>query len=108
MRSRRGTRSAAAFPTLLLIPSTPGTTSGTTAAPTGTENVGVYSAIAISTRVNIVREQVTKIVKDVWAIDYRFSELKDSLSKIKDKLAFIKRGIIALICNTRLLDIEFK
>jgi len=56
MRSRRGTRSAAAPPTLLLIPGTPSATSGTTAAPAGTENVGVYLAIAVSARVNIVRK----------------------------------------------------
>jgi len=108
MRSRRGIRSAAASPTLLLIPSTPGAASGTTAAPAGTENVGVYLAIAVSARVNIVREQVTKIAKDVRAIDCRLSKLKDSLSEIKDELAFIRRGIIALVRNTGLLDIEFK
>jgi len=65
MRSRRDIRFAAAPSTLLLIPSTPGAASSITAAPTGTENVGVYLAIAISIRVNIVREQVTKIAKDV-------------------------------------------
>jgi len=65
MRSRRGIRSAATPPTLLLIPSTPGAASGTTAAPTGTENIRVYLAIAVSTCVNIVREQVTEIAKDV-------------------------------------------
>jgi len=51
---------------------------------------------------------VTKIAKDVWAIDRRLSKLKDSLSKIKDRLAFIRRSIIALIRNAGLLDIEFK
>jgi len=56
MRSRRGIHSAAAPPTLLLIPSTPSATFSTTAAPTGTENVGVYLAIAVSACVNIVRE----------------------------------------------------
>ena len=56
MRSRRGTRSAATPPTLLLIPSTPSATSSTTTAPAGMENVGVYLVIAISVRVNIVRE----------------------------------------------------
>jgi len=44
-------------------------------------------------------------VKDIWAIDCRLSELKDSLSKIKDKLAFIRRGITILIYNTGLLNI---
>ena len=56
IRSRRGTRSTTAPPTLLLIPSTPSTASSTTAAPAGTENVGVYLAIAVSARVNIVRK----------------------------------------------------
>jgi len=90
MRSRRGTYSATAPFTLLLIPGTPGTASGTTAAPAGTENVGVYSAIAVFVRVNIVYEQVTEIAKDVWAIDRWLSKLKDSLSEIKDELAFIR------------------
>jgi len=108
MRSRRGTRSAAAPPTLLLIPGTPGATSGTTAAPAGTENVGVYSAIAVSARVDIVRKQVTEMAKDVRAIDRRLSELEDSLSEIKDELAFMRRGITALVRNAGLLDIEFK
>jgi hypothetical protein len=65
MRSRGGTRSAATPPTLSLIPSTPSAASGTAAASAGTENVGVYSAIAVSARVDIVREQVTEIAKDV-------------------------------------------
>jgi len=108
MRSRRGTYSTAASSTLLLIPSTPSAASSTTAAPTSTENVRVYSAIAVSVRVNIVREQVTKIAKDIRAIDRWLSKLKDSLSKIKDRLAFIRRGITALIHNAGLLDIEFK
>jgi len=69
MRSRRGTCSAAAPFTLLLIPGTPSAASGTTTAPAGTENVGVYLAIAISVRVNIVCKQVTEIAKDVRAID---------------------------------------
>ena len=53
MRSRRGIRSAAFF-TFSLIPSTPGTVSGITATPTGIENIGVYLAITISIRVDIV------------------------------------------------------
>ena len=108
MRSYRGTRSTAAPFTLLLIPSTPGAASSTTTAPASTENVGVYLAITVSVHVNIVCEQVTKIAKDVQAIDRRLNELKDSLSKIKDRLAFIRRGIIALIRNAGLLNIEFK
>jgi len=56
MRSCRGIYSAAAPPTLLLIPSTPSTASSTTAAPASMENVRVYLAIAVFTRVNIVRE----------------------------------------------------
>ena len=54
VRSYKGIHSTAAPPTLLLIPSTPSTASGTTTTPTGTENVKVYSAIAISARVDIV------------------------------------------------------
>ena len=54
MHSRRGTRSAAAPPTtLLLIPSTPSTASGIIT-PTSIENVRVYLVIAVSVRVNIV------------------------------------------------------
>ena len=107
MCSRRGICFAAPF-TLLLIPSTPGAAFGTAATPAGMENVGVYSAIAVSARVDIVREQVTEIAKDVRAIDYRLSKLEDSLSEIKDKLAFMRRGITALVRNTRLSDMEFK
>ena len=94
--------------TLLLIPSTPGTASGTTTTPTSMENVRVYSAITISTRVNIAYKQVTKIIKDIQAVDYQLSKLKDSLNEIKDKLVFIRYSITALICNTRLLNMEFK
>ena len=54
IRSHRGTYSAAAFPTLLLIPSTPSAASSTTAAPASIENVRVYLAIAVSARVDIV------------------------------------------------------
>ena len=53
MYSRRGARSTAAPPTLLLIPSTPGATSGTIT-PTSIENIRAYLAIAISARGNIV------------------------------------------------------
>jgi len=48
------------------------------------------------------------MAKDIRAIDRRLSELKNSLSKIKDKLAFIRRSITALIRNAGLLNIEFK
>ena len=107
MRSRKGTRSIAAPPTLLLIPSIPSTTSSTIT-PTSTENIRVYLAITISVYINIVYKRVAKVVKDIWAIDYRLSKLKGSLSKIKDELAFIRRSITILIHNARLLDIEFK
>jgi hypothetical protein len=68
----------------------------------------VYLAIAISIYVNIVYKRVAKIVKDVRAIDNRLSKLKGSLSEIKDKLAFVRRGITVLIRNARLPDIELK
>ena len=68
----------------------------------------MYLAIAISARVNIVYKWVAKVVKDIRAIDYRLSKLKGSLSEIKDKLTFIRRGITTLIYNTGLLDIELK
>ena len=47
------------------------------------------------------------MARDVQAIDCRFNKFKDSLSKIKDKLAFLRRGVIILIRNTGLLDIEY-
>jgi len=68
----------------------------------------VYLVIAISIYVNIVYKRVAKVVKDIWAIDYWLSKLKGSLSKIKDKLIFIRCGITILIYNARLLDIELK
>jgi hypothetical protein len=40
-------------------------------------------------------------------MDRRFNKFKDSLSKIKDKLAFLRRSIIALIRNTGLPDIKY-
>ena len=64
MRSYKGTRSITTPPTLLLIPSTPSTTSSTIT-PTSTENVRVYLVITISTRVNIVCKRVAKVVKDI-------------------------------------------
>jgi hypothetical protein len=51
---------------------------------------------------------VAKIVKDIWAIDYRLSKLRGSLGKIKDKFTFIRRSITILIYNAKLLDIELK
>ena len=108
MRNHKGIRSIATPPTLLLIPSTPNTTSSTTITPTSTENIRVYLAIAISIYVNIVYKRVAKVVKDIWAIDNWLSKLKGSLSKIKNKLAFVRRGITILIRNARLLDIELK
>jgi len=54
VRSHRGTHSTTAPPTLSLIPNTPSATFSTTAAPASTENVKIYSAIAVSAHVNIV------------------------------------------------------
>jgi archaellum component FlaC len=68
----------------------------------------VYSAIAVSMRIDIVYKRVTDIAKDVRAIDRWFNNFKDSLSKIKDELAFLRRSIIALIHNARLPDIEYR
>ena len=107
MRSRKGTRSVAAPPTLLLIPSTPSTASSTIT-PTSTENIRVYLVITVSVYINIVYKRVAGVVKDIRAIDYRLSKLKGSLSKIKDKLTFIRRSITTLIRNAGLLDIELK
>ena len=107
MRNRKGIRSITTPPTLLLIPSTPSATSSTIT-PTSTENVRVYLVITISIYIDIVYKQVTKIVKDIQAIDRQLSRLKDSLNKIKDELVFIRCGITILIYNTRLLNIEFK
>jgi hypothetical protein len=67
----------------------------------------VYSAIAVSARINIVRERVTDMAKDVRAMDRQFNEFKDSLSEIKDELAFLRRGVIALVRNAGLPDIEY-
>ena len=39
-------------------------------------------------------------------MDYWLNKFKDSLSKIKDKLAFLKYSVIALIHNAGLLDIK--
>jgi hypothetical protein len=69
MRSYKGTRSIATSPTLLLIPSTSSTISGTIT-PTSIENIRVYLAITISIYINIVYKWVAKVVKDVRAIDH--------------------------------------
>ena len=81
-------------------------TLGTAAASTSTRSIRVYLTITISTRVNIVRERVTNMAKDVQAIDRQFNKFKDSLSKIKDKLAFLRRSVITLVYNAGLPDIE--
>jgi len=107
MHSRKGTHSVATPSTLLLIPSTPSAASSTIT-PTSTENIRVYLAITIPIYVNIVYKRVAKVVKDVRAIDHQLSKLKGSLSKIKDKLTFIRRGITTLIYNAGLPDIELK
>ena len=49
---------------------------------------------------------MTDIVKDVQAIDFQLNKFRNSLSEIKDKLAFLRRSVIILIYNTRLLDIK--
>ena len=46
--------------------------------------------------------------KDVQAMDCQLNWFEDSLSEIKDKLAFLRCGIIALIHSAGLLDIEYK
>ena len=67
-RGRRGTYSAAAPLTLLPITSTLSTTVTATAS-TSIESIGVYSAITVSIYINIVYKWVTKIAKDIQAID---------------------------------------
>ena len=81
-----------------MITSIPGTT---TTASASIEYVRVYLVITISTRINIVYKRVTNIAKDIRARDCR-------LNRFKDKLTFLRRGIIILIRNTRLPDIEYK
>ena len=46
------------------------------------------------------------MAKDIQAIDHQLNEFKNSLSEIKDELAFLRRGIIVLIYNAGLLDIK--
>ena len=68
----------------------------------------MYLAIAVFVCIDIVYKRVTNMVKDVRAMDRWFNKFEDSLSKIKDELAFLRRGVIALIRNARLLDIEYE
>jgi len=105
VRSHKGTHFTVAPPTFPLIPSTPSAVFSTVAAPTGIENIKMYLVIAVFARVDIIYKSVTKIVKDVWAIDRGLSKLKDSLSEIKDKFTFIRCGITIFIHNTGLLNI---
>jgi hypothetical protein len=51
---------------------------------------------------------MTDMAKDIQAIDCWLNEFEDSLSKIKDKPAFLRYSVIAFIHNTRLLDIKYK
>ena len=103
--NRGGICSAITPPTLLPITGTPGGGSGSNTT-IGIEYIEVYSAIAISIRVNIVYKRVTDIVKDVQAMDCQLNELEDFLNKIKDELAFLKYSVIALVRNVRLLNIK--
>ena len=64
MRGYRGTCSATAPLTLLLITSMLGAAI-TTAAFVSTESVRVYLVITVSVRINIVYKWVTDIAKDV-------------------------------------------
>ena len=56
----------------------------------------------------MVREQVTNIAKDIRAIDRWSNEFEDSLSEIKDDLAFLRRGVITLVRNAGLPNIEYE
>ena len=47
-------------------------------------------------------------MKDIQAMNCQLNRLKDSLNKINNKLAFIRRSITIFIYNARLPDIEFK
>ena len=58
-RSYKGTCSAVALPTLLPIAGKPG------AATAGREYIKVYSAIAVSACVNIVRKKVINMAEDI-------------------------------------------
>ena len=93
---------------LLPIVSTPAAAAITATASASTQYVGGYSAVAVSARVDMVREQVTDIAKDIRAMDRQLNEFEDSLSEIKDELAFLRRGVIALVHSAELPDIEYK
>ena len=41
-------------------------------------------------------------------MDCQLNEFEDFLSEIKDKLAFLRCGVIAFIHNAELLDIEYE
>ena len=107
MYGYRGIYFIAAHLTLLPIASMLDATIATTASG-GTGSIGVYSVIAISVCIDIVCKWVTDMVKDIQAIDCWFSKFKDFLSEIKDELAFLKYGIIALIYNTGLPNIKYR
>ena len=64
MYGRRGTYFTATPPTLLPIASTLGVAIAA-AASAGTRSVGVYLAITISMRINIVYKWVTDMAKDI-------------------------------------------
>jgi len=106
--SRKGTRSTTTTPlTFTLIASTLGAAITTTASAS-TGSIRVYLIITVSIYVNMVYKRVTNIVKDIRAIDRWFNKFKDSLSKIKDKLTFLRRGVIILIRNARLPNIKYR
>ena len=72
------------------------------------EYIKVYLEIAVSVYIDIVYKQVTNIAKDVQAIDRQLNKFKESLSEIKDELAFLRRGVITLIRNAGLLNIKYE
>ena len=56
--------------TLFLIPNTPSTVSNTITTPISLENIIMYLVITVFIYINIIYKQITKIVKDIRAIDY--------------------------------------
>ena len=56
----------------------------------------------------MVRKQITNIIKNIQAMDHQLNKFKDSLSKIKDKLTFLRHSVITLIYSTELPDIKYK
>ena len=103
MRNRGGIYSTVTPPTLSPITATPG---GAAAAAASIEYIRVYSVITISARVDIVCERVINIAKNIQAMDHQLNKFKDSLSKIKNELAFLRCSVITLVHNIRLLDIK--